>query len=115
MKISLNSYEVADRLMEDQYAGWSRPGAQALAEYLEALEADMGKEIEFDACAIRCDFSEYESLSVWADEYFTDWRNDLGIDEDVDDEDEINDIIREYIYNHGTLIEFDDGIIVSQF
>lgn len=114
MKISLNSYEVADRLMEDQYAGWSRPGAQALAEYLEELEADMGKEIEFDACAIRCDFSEYESLVDWAEDYFSDWEKELDIDEDMDS-DEINDIIREYIHNHGTLVEFDDGIIVSQF
>lgn len=114
MKISLNSYEVADRLMEDQYAGWSRPGAQALAEYLEELEADMGEEMELDVCAIRCDFSEYESLVDWAEDYFSDWKEELDIEEDMD-EDEINDIIREYIHNHGILIEFDGGIIVSSF
>lgn len=114
MKISLNSYEVADRLMEDQYAGWSRPGAQALAEYLEEWEADMGEEMELDVCAIRCDFSEYESLSCWADNYFSDFQKDLDIDDEMD-EDEINNIIREYIQNHGILIEFDDGIIVSNF
>jgi hypothetical protein len=31
------------------------------------------------------------------------------------DEDEIDEAIRDYINDHGTLIEFDGGIIVSNF
>lgn len=115
MKITLDTCEVADKLMQDPYAGWSWAGAKAIAEYLEELEADMGEEMEFDACAIRCDFSEWESLSVWADDYFSNYKDKLGIDEDEEDEDTINEAIENYIHDHGILIKFDDGIIVSNF
>jgi hypothetical protein len=118
MKETLNKYEIADRLSEDENSSFTYSGAMALAEHLEDLEADLGEELEFDKVAIRCDFSQYESLIDWATDYFSQWRGDLDIDADLDEEDdleEIEEIIREYIQDHGTLIEFDDGIIVSSF
>lgn len=120
MKETLTTSEIASRLFEDENAGWSYAGAHALAEYLEELEADTGTEIEFDRVAIRCDFSEHESLQEWAKDYFgTDrnvkgWRYHLDISED-DEEDGADDKIREYINDRGTLIEFDGGVIVGSF
>jgi hypothetical protein len=122
MKQTLTTYQAAQQLHDDKDGGWTWNGAQALVEYLEELEADMGEEIEFDRVALRCDFSEYESLVEWAEGYFGDdaWRGELNAD--IDDEsgnsEDIEDVeekIREYIHEHGQLIEFNGGIIVSSF
>jgi hypothetical protein len=115
MKETLNTYEIADRLFRDENASFSYAGAHALAEYLEQLEEDTGEEMEFDRVAIRCDYSEHSSLVDWAGDYFSgDWKESLSI-EPEDSEDENDEAIRDYIRDHGTLIEFDGGIIVSSF
>lgn len=116
MKITLNTYQIADELKRDTNASWSYNGSLALAEYLEQYEADSGEEIELDTCAIRCDFSEYASLLDWAHQYFYNALEELGFDETAEnDEVEVDDKIREYIQDHGTLIEFEGGVIVSSF
>lgn len=51
--------QMADSLLSDEYAGWTRLGAYALAEYLDELSDDIGEPIEWDPVGIRCDFSEY--------------------------------------------------------
>jgi len=114
MKTTLSTYEIADALLNDSNANWSRAGALALAQYLEEWEESTGEEMELDVVAIRCDFSEWSSLQEWAEDYFVNWRDDLGIQEG-DAEEEIDEKIREYIIDHGTLIEFDGGIIVASF
>lgn len=109
MKKTLTKNDIAHELLLDDNANWTRAGAFALAEYFEQLEEDLGESIEFDAVAIRCDFSQYESIEDWAKEYCpSDWVNFLTY-EDTDK------AIREYIQERGQLIEFDGGIIVSQF
>jgi hypothetical protein len=124
MKKTLNTYDIANELLADSSAAWSRAGAYALAEYLEECEESTGEEIELDVVAIRCDFSEYTSLQDWASEYFRDESqavDALGLDLDMDgetvtnDEQEIEEAIRGYIQDHGSLIEFDGGLIVSSF
>lgn len=114
MKHTLTTYEIADYLHADKFAGWTRPGAFALAEYLENLEQDLGEEMELDVVAIRCDFSEYSSLQNWAQYYFPDYEDSFGLTEDSTDEDR-NDCIRDYILDHGQLVEFSGGVIVSSF
>ena len=118
----MTQYEIAHELMQDTNANWSRAGAFALAEYFEELEEDLGESIEFDAVAIRCDFSEYESFQEWASEYFTQvdaiYELSLTLDDDgiiEQSDDELDDAIRDYIQDNGQLIEFDGGVIVSQF
>jgi len=117
MKETLSTYEVAQRLLADEHANWSWAGAQALAEYLEELEADMDVEIEFDRVAIRCDFAQYDSLVDWMREYWRDLDNAFdALDHHAEDgDDELEERIRDYINDHGTLIEFDGGIIVNSF
>ncbi len=103
-------------LADDQNSSFSNAGARALAEYLEEYEESTGEELEFDPVAIRCDFAEYDSLTDWAEDCFSgdNWRDDVKCDYDADD-DTLDDKIREYIQERGTLIEFDGGIIVSSF
>jgi hypothetical protein len=123
MKTTLSTSDIARALKSDENAAWSWNGARALAEYLEQLEEDTGEEMEMDVCAIRCDFSEFSSLEAWASDYFRNQADavdklclTLGMDGSIDeDEDEINDLIRSFIQDHGTLIEFDGGVIVSCF
>jgi hypothetical protein len=116
MKITLNTYQIADELKRDTCARWSYNGSLALAEYLEEYEADSGDEMELDTCAIRCDFSEHANLQEWAHQYFSNALEELGFDEtEENDSDDVDSKIREYIQDHGTLIEFEGGIIVSQF
>ena len=111
MKNTLNTHETASLLIADESAAWSMAGAYALAEYLEQIEEDCGAEIEFDRVALRCEYSEYESLKEWSRCYFTDeMRFDL-----LEGSEDRADTIRDYIHEHGQLIEFDGGIIVSEF
>jgi hypothetical protein len=125
MKKTLTTYDIANELHSDKSAGWSWAGALALAEYLEELDREIEQEMEFDAVAIRCDFSEYKNLQEWAKDYFCGEDNAKRelCDEYMPDENELSDNdeeipddkIKEYINDNGILIEFDGGIIVSSF
>ena len=120
MKRTLTTYDIAHELLQDDYAAWTRSGAQALAEYLEEMEEDSGEEIELDVVAIRCDFSEFASLQDWIAEYYGRPLDEAlkcaGVDMDGDeDEYETDDLIRSHIQDHGEIIEFSGGIIVSSF
>lgn len=125
MKKTLTTSDIAHELLQDESANWSYNGAYALANYLQEYEEETGEEMEFDRVAIRCDYSQYESLQEWADEYFggdaSTVADALGLDVDMSgvefeqDDEEVSQVIREYIQDHGQLIEFDGGVIVSSF
>ena len=115
MKTTLSTTDIAHALKLDENAAWSWNGARALAEYLEEYEESTGEELELDVCAIRCDFSEHDSLTEWAESYFgglAPMDDALGT---FDETDELEDAIRGYIQDNGQLIEFDGGVIVSSF
>ena len=117
MKQTMTTSQIADALLADDNANWSYNGARAMAECLEEYEEASGQEMEFDRVAIRCDFSEYDGLRQWAEEYFggiSQWEAELRIDQDTTP-DECDERIKEYIEERGTIIEFDGGIIVSSF
>ena len=113
MKLELTTYDIANRLLEDEYANWSRAGALALAEWLEEMEEGTGEETTLDVVALRCEFSEYADLETWASDHGIDCI-DLGVEPD-DDSETKQDAIRDHINDNGFLIEFDGGIIVSSF
>ena len=104
---TLTTSEIAHRLHRDEYASFSIDGAYALAEYLEELEEALNEQIEFDAIAIRCDYTEYDSLLDWAIQFY----GDDEVEEDEFSEDWARDEIQDNL--DGTLIEFNGGIIVS--
>ena len=118
--MTLNTYQVADALKNDTCARWSYAGSLALAEYLEEYEESTGEEMELDTCAIRCDFSEYESALKCALEYG--WSPEASILDDDDNirpdeevEEENNERALEWLQNRTQVIEFDGGVIVSSF
>jgi len=76
MKLELTTSQAADMLLADKNAGWTYAGARALVEYLEDLEDDLGS-IDFDAVAIRCDFTEYASEAEPLKQYDCDSIEDL--------------------------------------
>ena len=108
MKLTLSTYEVADKLIADKNAAWSRAGAYALAEYLEEIERESATEIELDVCAIRCDFSEYASATLAARAY--DWQKD---DDKSDEENETEAL--DYLTDRTSVIQFDGGVIIQDF
>jgi hypothetical protein len=103
MIIKLSTYDIADRLLQDSNASWTRPGAFALAEYLQELEDSTRETIELDVVAIRCDFAEYPSA--------VDAHNDItsGHDLAADEEETALERMREI----GQVIEFKGGVIIS--
>jgi len=117
MKVTLSTMQAADMLRRDEDANWSNRGARALVEYLEQLEEDTGTDMEMDVVALRCDYSEYDSLQSWAEDYFGGEREACAeiVGEDCRSLVDADEDIRDYINDRGTLIEFDGGIIVSSF
>jgi len=122
MKTTLSTNEVTHILLQDDNAAWSYNGAKAMAEYLEQYEEDCETELELDVVAIRCDFSEYESLQDWATDYFTADQLvatfPIASNPDADDYADMDDCdeeVRSYIQQNGQLIEFDGGVIVQAF
>lgn len=103
MITTLSTYDIADRLLRDSNACWSRAGAFALAEYLQSIEEDTGEQMEFDAVAIRCDYSEYPS-AVAA-------YNDTSSEEDLTEDDGKKAL--DWLRDNGQVIEFDGGVIIS--
>jgi hypothetical protein len=111
MKKILNTQEIANELLADENADWSRAGAFALAEYLENLEEDSWVDMELDVVAIRCEFNEYSTALEAALEY-------LSMDEIVQRRDAIDNLegsALEYLHENTMVYEFDGGVIVSSF
>ena len=102
MIITLQTHEIVNRLLRDSNC-WTRPGAFALAEYLQSVEDDTGEQMEYDAVAIRCDWSEYPSA--------VDAHNDITRGHDLSEDDE--DTALERLRDVGQVIEFDGGVIIS--
>ena len=103
MITTLSTYDIANRLLRDNNAAWTRPGAFALAEYLQELENDTGEQMEFDAVAIRCDYAEYPTA--------VEAHNDITRGHDLTEEEE--ETALERLRDNGQVIEFDGGIIIS--
>jgi len=111
MKQTLDTERAADILRQDQYAGWSYDGARAMVEALEMYEDDSGEEMEFDAVAIRCDFSEFGSareavIGIYAKEEAE--RLFAECEDAGEKEEAALDFLRDDILE----CEFDGGVIV---
>ena len=113
MKTTLSTSQAADLLKADTNARWSRSGALALIGYLEQIEEDTGTEIEFDAVAIRCDYSEYDSALQAADDQGYEPNPNLG-DNKQDDDDKEADALS-WLQDHTQVIEFEGGVIIASF
>ena len=108
MKATLSTSQATDLLKADSNAAWSRSGARALVEHLEQLEEDCGTEIELDAVAIRCDYSEYENVIEAAKDQGFEVENDWS-EEDTEAE------ALDWLCDRTEVITFPEGIIIRSF
>lgn len=106
---------------------YSPEARRAMYNYFIELEADCGCEIELDAIAICCDYTEYESIEEFQNDYslsdiddaIDEWRSTL--EEDASDQDIDWDYIKEEcldaIRYHTTVIEVpgSDAIVIQQY
>ena len=105
---TLSTYDIANRLLRDNNAAWTRPGAFALAEYLQSIEEDTGEQMEFDACSIRCDFSEFPTAVEAAGEYG--WTADESEYDDANEAAALS-----WLGDRTSVITFDSGVIIAKF
>ena len=77
MKEYVNEHTFRDRFMRsDNYKhNFSDEGLHALFEYIEQVEDDIGEEFEFDMVGICCDYTEYDNLDDFAEDYVHAWSN----------------------------------------
>lgn len=105
----------------DEYGrsdNFTRAAREALFDYYEQLEDDLGEDIEFDCIAICCDWSEYADAQDWAKDYYTADQYDREIAENCDpDWGDIGEIhfFTDYVKDQTQVIEFDGGILVMAF
>lgn len=64
MKITIDRYYFASELSNDKRNGFSYEGALVLFDYLEELEQYEDNELEFDAVALRCRFTEGDAKEI---------------------------------------------------
>ena len=57
----MSNVDMISDLMQDDSAKWSYSQAEALAEYYDQLSDEINESIEWDAVAIRCEWSVYDS------------------------------------------------------
>jgi hypothetical protein len=70
MKQTINFYQFADAFTNmNRQNQFSYKGLKALFDYLEEYEDSVGEEIELDVIAICCDYTEYDSLEDFWQEY----------------------------------------------
>jgi hypothetical protein len=108
MKHTLDTHEVAEILLQDEYAGWTYKGAHALALWLCELDDECGTDTEIDRVAIRCDFSEWGSAMEAASEYSFEPEAD-------EDKEEQEKSALEWLENRTTTIPVDGGVIIQCF
>ena len=95
MKQTINDCDFIDAFRNyfgGQYkTNFSYEGLKALFEWFEEYENDTGEEMELDVIAICCDFSEYESLKEYNEDYDKEYEEIEAISDDtmlikIDDE-----------------------------
>lgn len=89
---------------------FSHAALDALFDYLEEMESDLGEEIELDVIGLCTEWSEYSSALEAAE--------GAGYEKDEDedqDEDEIEEAALDWLRDQaGTVIEVGDGSVVIQ-
>jgi hypothetical protein len=69
MKTSIDQYQFASWFEQHRPNNFSYKGREALFEMLESYENDTGEEIEFDPIALCCEYTEYEDMEEFWQDY----------------------------------------------
>jgi hypothetical protein len=94
----------------DRYDGFGYKALKALYEYLEEYEEDNERKIELDVVSLCCEYCQYDTAIIAADELLTDFERE----EDEENEDFEARCLEE-LQNNTTVIEYDGGIVVASF
>jgi hypothetical protein len=93
MKETITKYQFTDwfRSNDNYRNNFSYDGLGALFDYIEELENDMGEDIEFDPIALCCEYSEFDDLAEFQEDYSKDYQTIGDIESDttvimIDDE-----------------------------
>ena len=81
MKQRINEYDFRrafEQLRPDQF---SYQGLGALFDYFEEIEDSIGEEIELDVIGICCEYTEYEDLSEFQEDYGKEYKTIEDIEE----------------------------------
>jgi hypothetical protein len=92
-------YDFKDAFSSIRPDNFSYEGLAALFDYLEMLEDDIGEPIELDVTGLCCDYSEYENLKEFQNDYGDEYKS------------------LEDIENNTTLIKIEgkEGFIIQNF
>ena len=69
MHTTLTTDQVKHLLLQDEYACWTPAQAEALAEYYEELEDSLGRSVELDIVAVRCEWTAYDNRQELEEAY----------------------------------------------
>lgn len=69
MKQTISSYQFINEFKSIRPNNFSYEGLNALYDYFWEIEESTGEEIELDVIAICCDFTEYENLKEFQNDY----------------------------------------------
>ena len=72
---TINECEFTMAFKEIRPDNFSYSGLKALYNYLEDYEYDTGESVELDVIAICCDYTEYESLEAFQEDYGEDYQS----------------------------------------
>ena len=100
MKTSIDKYEFAGWFAEHRPNTFSPIGRLELYDMLKSYEDDTDEEIEFDPIAFCCEYTEYENMEEFWQEYFK---------EDYPDEQSIMDATFYWAFENG------ESFIIQQF
>lgn len=100
------AFRIAERMNNFSYEG-----LEVLFDYLENLSDDIGEPIELDVIALCCDYNEST-----IEEIISDYNMDCTIDGESMTEEEIKEMVQEYLEYRTTVCgETADGFVYAAF
>ena len=116
MNVSVYDFRDTFKRSDTYKDNFSYDGLTALYDYLIQLEDDTGVEMDFDMVSLCCDYSEFDSATEAASEYFEFEGMKFNKDGDeMETRDEVEKKALEFLNDQTQVIEFDGGIIIQQF
>ena len=81
---TINQWEFVDEFKRIRPDNFSRLGLLELFDYLEEIESDQMQPMELDVIAICCEYSEYESLEEFQNDYGSEYESIDGIERETE-------------------------------
>ena len=107
MKITVTEYTFIRDFIAIRPDQFSVPALRALFEYYEEIDREAQDEMEFDAIAICCDWTEYASATEAAEAYG--WESEESDDEKNDTSERE---ALQYLHDETTVLELSSGLLV---